>query len=61
MENNYFVIKVFNKQTDELKRVEVAIKETLKSQLSKINHEEEAYFIIKCNVNKMINLVQKYN
>lgn len=61
MENNWFVIKVFNKETDTLKRVEVALKETLKSHLSKINHEEEAYFIIRCDVNKMISLVRKYN
>ena len=56
----YLVIKIFDKETDELVKVRVATKETLKYQLKDIDYEKYSYFCIKCNVNKMQHLLAKY-
>ena len=57
---DYIVIKIFNKETDELVEVALTTKETFKDKIKSIDHEKLAYFCIKCNLNKMLRIVSKY-
>ena len=60
---NYYVIKVFNSNTDEMVRIRMTTNKARVREIVqelKVDHEREHYVVLTCNLAKMLNIFNRY-